>query len=90
MEKERIKAIRERLGVSQAEFARRYGINLRVLERWERLGASGSVALSYLAVIERDPQTVARLLGHEQQKPRRKRGFVKAGEKFNARKESMK
>jgi len=73
MEKERIKAIRERLGLSQAEFARRYGINRRVFERWELQGARGSAVEAYLTVIERDPAAVARLLGHEQQKPRRKR-----------------
>ena len=58
-----VKSIRAGLGLSQAEFARRYGFNLRTLQDWE-LGRSRppSAARAYLIVIHRYPRTVEKAL----------------------------
>jgi putative transcriptional regulator len=59
-----VRVARQRLGLSQAEFAVRFRINLARLKDWEQ-GRSNpdSVALAYLQVIERDPEAVERALG---------------------------
>jgi putative transcriptional regulator len=55
-----VKAIRARSGLSQAEFAERYGFSVRTLQEWER-GRSQppSAARAYLIVIDRYPDLVA-------------------------------
>ncbi len=54
-----VKALRQRSGLTQAEFARRYGISARSLQEWEqgRRQPEGAVR-AYLLVIERNPQAV--------------------------------
>ena len=51
-----VKALRERLGMSQEQFARRYGLELDALRNWEqqRRPLEGT-ALRYLRAIEKDP-----------------------------------
>jgi len=58
-----VKAIRSKLGLSQSEFAERYGFNLRTLQDWEcgRVQPPSAVR-AYLAVIDRFPANVERAL----------------------------
>ena len=58
-----VKAIRSRLGLSQAEFSRRYAVSQRSLQEWEqgRRRPEGAVR-AYLTVIERNPKAVAAAL----------------------------
>lgn len=59
-----VKAVRRGLGLSQAAFASRFGVNLRTVQDWEqgRRRPEGPARL-LLAVIERDPDVVPRVLG---------------------------
>jgi DNA-binding XRE family transcriptional regulator len=58
-----VKAIRTKTGLSQAEFAKRYGFNVRTLQDWESSGAQPpSPVRAYLTVIDRFPDMVARVL----------------------------
>jgi putative transcriptional regulator len=54
-----VKAVRQKSGLTQAEFARRYGISPRSLQEWEqgRRQPEGPVR-AYLLVIDRNPQAV--------------------------------
>ncbi len=54
-----VKAIRKKSGLTQAEFARRYGFSPRSLQEWEqrRRQPEGAVR-AYLLVIARNPQAV--------------------------------
>jgi putative transcriptional regulator len=56
-------AIRHRLGLSQAEFASRFGFKLDALQNWEqgRRRPEGA-ARAFLRVIEREPEAVQRAL----------------------------
>ena len=58
-----VKAIRKKLGLSQAKFADRFGFNVRVLQDWERGRhmPTGPVR-AYLKVIAHDPAAVERAL----------------------------
>lgn len=58
-----VKAIRRERGLSQSEFAARYGINVRTLQDWEqgRVQPDGP-ARAYLLVILREPRAVERAL----------------------------
>src|SRR5437899_12963223 len=58
-----VKAIREGLGLSQGQFAARYGVSPRTLQQWEQ-GRSkpDGVARAYLTVIDHDPKTVEKAL----------------------------
>ena len=58
-----VKAIRAKSGLSQSEFAGRYGFNVRTLQEWE-LGRTEppSALRAYLTVIDRFPETVERAL----------------------------
>jgi putative transcriptional regulator len=58
-----VRAVRERLGLSQNQFAARYGFSPRTLQQWEQ-GRSkpDSVARAYLTVIDHDPKTVEKAL----------------------------
>ncbi len=64
-----VKAIRARLGLSQAAFASRFGVNLRTMQDWEqgRRRPEGPARL-LLAVIERDPDVIPRMLGRSPEK----------------------
>jgi putative transcriptional regulator len=55
----RVREVRERLGLSQAEFSRRFALNLRSLQEWEQGRRLPDLAvLTYLRVIERNPKAV--------------------------------
>lgn len=58
-----IPAIRERLGLSQNEFAARFGISLGTLRNWEQgVRLPDGPARALLKVIEREPAAVQRAL----------------------------
>jgi len=58
-----IVALRERLGLSQAAFARRFHIDPRMLQQWEQgRRAPEDIARLYLRVIERNPGAVTAAL----------------------------
>ena len=58
-----VRAIREKAGLSQAEFAQRYGFSARTLQEWEQGRAEPESAVrAYLTVIERNPKAVERAL----------------------------
>ena len=58
-----VKAIREKISLSQGEFARLFGLSKRTLEHWEhgRRVPSGP-ARAFLTVIAREPDAVRRAL----------------------------
>jgi putative transcriptional regulator len=59
----RVKALRQRLGMSQAEFARAFRLPINTLRDWERhRSAPDAPARALLLAIERDPETMKRLL----------------------------
>jgi putative transcriptional regulator len=61
-----VKAIRRRVKMSQAEFARAYGIGKRALQEWEQGGRQpDSAARAYLTVIAKEPAVVRRALTSE-------------------------
>jgi putative transcriptional regulator len=58
-----VRLTRQKLGLSQSEFAQRFNINLRRLHDWEQgRVAPDSVTLAYLTLIQREPDTVTRIL----------------------------
>jgi putative transcriptional regulator len=58
-----VKAIRRQVKMSQAEFARAYGISKRALQEWEQGGRQpDSAARAYLTVIAKEPTVVRRAL----------------------------
>lgn len=58
-----VKAIRQRLGLSQAEFAGRFGFPLKTLCKWEQGERRPSgAARVLLLVIDREPEAVRRAL----------------------------
>lgn len=58
-----VKAIRRQVRMSQAEFARVYGISKRALQEWEQGGRQpDSAARAYLTVIAKEPTVVRRAL----------------------------
>ncbi len=58
-----VKAIRGRLGLTQQEFASRFGFNITTLRHWEqgRRVPEGPTR-TYLRVIDREPEAVQRAL----------------------------
>ena len=58
-----VKAIREKISLSQSEFAKLFGLSKRTLEHWEhgRRAPSGP-ARAFLTVIAREPEAVRRAL----------------------------
>jgi putative transcriptional regulator len=57
------RAVRKRLGISQAEFSARYHVPIGTLRDWEQNRKQPDApALAYLRVIARDPALVARAL----------------------------
>ncbi|HXQ66460.1 MAG TPA: helix-turn-helix domain-containing protein [Alphaproteobacteria bacterium] len=58
-----VEAIRKRLGLSQADFAMRFGFKLDAVQNWEqgRRRPEGA-ARAFLRVIEREPAAVQRAL----------------------------
>ena len=58
-----VKAVRKSVKMSQAEFARAYGISKRALQEWEQGGRQpDSAARAYLTVIAKEPAVVRRAL----------------------------
>jgi putative transcriptional regulator len=58
-----VRALRERLGVSQAEFARRYLLSVRTVQQWEQdLREPSEPARVLLLAIARDPEALERVL----------------------------
>jgi len=58
-----VRALRERLGLSQSDFAALFGFNVRSLQDWEQGRRRPEIPIrAYLAVIHRDPQAVIRAL----------------------------
>ena len=58
-----VAAIRKRMGMSQIQFAKRYGFSHTTLRDWEQGRRSpGSVARTLLTVLDREPQAVDRAL----------------------------
>ena len=54
-----VRALRQKSGLSQAEFAARYALNARTVQEWEQGRAEPDLAArAYLTVIERSPQAV--------------------------------
>jgi putative transcriptional regulator len=59
----RVKALRQRLGMTQAEFAEVYCIPIGTLRDWEqRRALPDAPARALLRAIERDPEVMRRLL----------------------------
>ena len=60
---EQVRALRKKLGLSQVQFARRFGFTLDTIQQYEqgRRRPSGPAA-SYLRVIDADPEAVIRAL----------------------------
>jgi putative transcriptional regulator len=58
-----VRALRERLGLSQSDFAALFGFNVRSLQDWEQGRRRPEIPIrAYLAVIQRDPEAVIRAL----------------------------
>jgi putative transcriptional regulator len=54
-----VRAIREKLGLSQVEFARKFGFPLATLRGWEQRRRAPSLASrNYLLVIDKQPRAV--------------------------------
>ena len=59
-------ALRNRLGLTQAEFARQFMLNLRTLQDWEQgRREPEDIVRTYLCVIERNPGAVRAALEDE-------------------------
>ncbi|MBX7483792.1 helix-turn-helix domain-containing protein [Qipengyuania qiaonensis] len=59
-----VKAIRAKLGMTQHEFAARFGLSIKTLQHWEQKHrAPEGPTRAYLLVIDRDPDAVQRALG---------------------------
>ena len=65
-EKLDVRAIRERLGMSQPEFAARFGISVKTLRNWEQGHRQPEgPARAYLTVIKNDPDSVLNALDRD-------------------------
>lgn len=62
----RVKVLRQRLGLTQAEFARAFHLPITTLRDWEQhRSVPDAPARALLLAIERDPKTMQRLLDDE-------------------------
>jgi putative transcriptional regulator len=58
-----VRALREKLGLSQSDFAALFGFNVRSLQDWEQGRRQPEIPIrAYLAVIQREPEAVIRAL----------------------------
>ncbi len=58
-----VRAIRAKLGISQAEFSRRYALSPRSVQEWEQgRRRPESAVRAYLTVIDRNPEAVEKAL----------------------------
>lgn len=55
-----VRAVREKLGLSQDQFAKKFGLNLRTLQNWEQHRTSDPAANNYLRVIASNPEIAAK------------------------------
>lgn len=56
-----VRAIREKLDMTRAEFAARFGFSIRTLEKWEQgIRQPEGAARAYLVVIHHNPEAVYR------------------------------
>ena len=63
MKELRAHLLREKLGLSQSDFAALFGFSVRSLQDWEQGRRRPEIPIrAYLAVIQRDPQAVIRAL----------------------------
>jgi DNA-binding transcriptional regulator YiaG len=60
-----VKALRTSLAMTQEEFAARYGLNRRNVEKWEAGKPISPTANAYLLVIQREPDAAAAALERE-------------------------
>ncbi|MGH7036890.1 MAG: helix-turn-helix domain-containing protein [Stellaceae bacterium] len=61
-----VKVLRQRLGMNQAEFARTFHLPITTLREWEQHRSTPDApARALLRAIERDPETMKRLLRDE-------------------------
>ena len=59
-----VAAVRDRIGLTQSQFAQRFGVSVATLRHWERGDRSPQgPALVLLNLIDRDPAGVLRMLG---------------------------
>lgn len=59
-----VKAIREKLGLSQEKFARYFGVSIRTLQDWEqRRHQPNTTARNFLLVVSKEAKAVQRALG---------------------------
>ena len=59
-----VKEIRTKLGMTQLEFASRFGFSIKTLQQWEqKQRVPEGPTRAYLLVIDRDPDAVQRALG---------------------------
>lgn len=59
-----VRAMRQSVGITQAEFSTRYGIPLETLRKWERGTRLPEVAAQqYLRVIQKNPALIAEKVG---------------------------
>lgn len=60
-----VKILRQRLGMTQVEFAEAFGLPISTLRDWEqRRTTPDAPARALLRAIEREPETMRRLLDH--------------------------
>ena len=58
-----VKAIRRKIGMSQEEFARHFGVSKRTVQDWEQRRRSPSgPSRAFLVVVDREPEAVRRAL----------------------------
>jgi putative transcriptional regulator len=63
-EKVDVRAIRKKLGYSQAQFSKRFGFSIDAVQDWEqRRRTPDRTARLLLTVIDREPEAVTRALG---------------------------
>src|ERR1700756_2759296 len=61
----RVKVLRQRLGMTQAEFAEAFHLPITTLRDWEQhRSTTDAPARALLLAIERDPEIMRRLLAH--------------------------
>lgn len=61
-----VRAIREALGLTQSEFASRFGISIGSVRNWEQKRAEPDASMrSYLVVVKHNPNAVAEALERE-------------------------
>lgn len=59
-----VRAVRDKLHMTQREFADQFGFSIRTLEKWEQgIRHPEGAARAFLTVIDRNPKAVATALG---------------------------